>query len=293
MREKRKLDPKTKKSIAISIAVLIISTVLYLYETVYLGNDTSFGGGCEIHFLDVGQGDCTMIITEENTVVIDAGPNEFGKRAERYVSDYTDTVDYLILTHPHEDHIGGADELIESLDVKNVILSDATSDTVVFSTLLDTIENSSCNVIKANVGDEYRAGDIKLTILAPFFEFTDYNDYSIVTKVEYGNICAMVTGDAEKHSESEMVKRYGMLGLRADILKMGHHGSSTSNTIRFLDAVSPRYAVIQCGEGNVYGHPHRETLEKLKSRRISYYRTDLDGNVVFTTDGKEISVKNQ
>ena len=293
MKQRRVLDERTKISIAVSLAVLIISSVLYLYEVVCLGNDTSFSGDCEMHFVDVGQGDCTLIITEDNAVLIDAGPNEYADRAERYVSSYTDTIDYFILTHPHEDHIGGADEILRSVRVENVILSDASSDTLAFTRMLDAIEESGCNVIEASVNDTFTAGDIKLTILSPMGNFTDYNDYSIVTRVDYGKTSAIITGDVEHNSESLMVSRYGMFGLDADILQIAHHGSSTSNSEAFIDAVSPEFAVIQCGEGNTYGHPHRETLKKLNDRNISYYRTDEDGNVVFVSDGREVTLKGQ
>jgi len=278
--------------IGASVIAVILCTV-YILDIIFGFGAKKLDGECEFHFIDVGQGDCTMIITDKNVVVIDAGPNDSAEDTQEYISEYTDKIDYLILTHPHEDHIGGADEILDNIKVKNVIMSDAASETYTFNVLLDAIERSGCNIIEGKAGDTYSAGDIKMTILAPISTFTDMNDYSLVTKVEYKNTSAMITGDVEVHSEELIVAEYSAKALKADILKMGHHGSSTSNSAAFLDSVDPSYAVFTCGKDNSYGHPHREVLKKVKDRSITYYRTDEDGSVVFHSDGEKIEFSTQ
>lgn len=293
MREYKKQKGIPKRvTVIISSILAAVFAILYVYDMLlglFIGPDT---GECEFHFVDVGQGDCAMIITEDTTVVIDAGPQDHAKSTERYISRYTDTIDYLILTHPHEDHIGGADELIESVIVKNIIMSDAYTDTATFSTLLDAIEAADINVIESESADVYSVGDIDITILAPIDDFTDHNDYSIVAKVEFGNTSAIITGDAEQHAEGLIINNFDGSVLNADILKLGHHGSYTSNSDEFLKIVSPRYAVITCGVDNEYGHPHIEILDKLEKFGIDYFRTDEDGHIVFRSNGIDLEVIN-
>ena len=148
-------------------------------------------------------------------------------------------------------------------------------------------------MIQGVAGDSYTAGEIEFTILSPLTKFRDYNDYSLVTKVEFGNTSAIITGDVETHSEKDMLDKYSFLELKADILQMGHHGSYTSNSTEFVKTVDPEYAVIPCGVDNEYGHPHRETLEKLQKYEITYFRTDEDGSIVFSSDGKNVEYKDQ
>ena len=172
-----------------------------------------------------------------------------------------------------------------------MLLTDASTDTYTFTRLLDAIEEKEIAVKQAAAGDVMSAGDMDITVLAPLGEFDNYNNYSMVVRIDYGNVSALVTGDAEKASENLMLEKWGEKELSADVLKLGHHGSSTSTGKRFLDAVSPSWAVISCGEDNSYGHPHRETLALLDDFGIPYVRTDKTGTAVFVTDGKSIALK--
>lgn len=274
------------------ITVIAVIFVLALFVRQELSNKSSQaeipGGVCEFHFVDVGQGDCSLFVTEDSAVLIDAGPKSAGEKTAEYVSQHAEAVEYFILTHPDEDHIGGAVSVINSVKVDNIIMSDAVKDTYVFNSLLDAIENSEINIIRAVPGSEYRAGEMKIAVLAPIGEFDDYNDYSVVTRIEYGATSAIVTGDAEKGSEKLMTEKYGS-ALRSDVLKLAHHGSSTSTGEEFFRAVSPQYAVISCGKDNSYGHPHGETLELLNKYGVKYYRTDLEGSIVFVSDGENVT----
>ncbi len=294
MRDYRR-QKRIPKRVAVIVGAIaaVAFVILYIYDMLFGLFIRPDEGECEFHFVDVGQGDCAMIITKDTTVVVDTGPQDHADSTERYIRRYTDTIDYLILTHPHEDHIGGSDELIESINVKNIIMSDATTDTVTYSNLLNAIEEADVNVIEAQSADKYSAGDIDITILAPNSEFTDYNDYSIVVKVEFGNTSTIITGDVEEHAERLILEKFESNVLETDILKLGHHGSYTSNTDDFLDVLSPEYAVITCGIDNEYGHPHIETLERLELHGIEYFRTDENGHIVFRSDGKALEVLHQ
>ena len=272
-------------------ALVCVAAVLFAWEAVSGRITQEIDGKCEFHFIDVGQGDCSMFITDGAAVAVDAGTSESSASLAAYISGYTDTLDYLILTHPHEDHIGGAAAIINTVDVKCVLLTDASTDTYTFTRLLDAIEEKEIAVKQAAAGDVISAGDMDITVLAPLGEFDNYNNYSMVVRIDYGNVSALVTGDAEKASENLMLEKWGEKELSADVLKLGHHGSSTSTGKRFLDAVSPSWAVISCGEDNSYGHPHRETLALLDDFGIPYVRTDKTGTAVFVTDGKSIALK--
>lgn len=243
------------------------------------------------HFIDVGQGDGTLILSEKGSVLIDAGPGDHTLSTVEYIGTLTDTIDIMILTHPHEDHIGAAYEIINTVDVNTVIMPDASSNTATFTKLLDAIEKNGCNVIEAKAGDMYNSGEIQIELFGPVMKDDEnLNNVSIFTKITTGEITAMFTGDAEKEAENELLKKYSKDQLDADIFQVGHHGSSTSNSIKLLKAVTPDIAVISCSDDNTYGHPHKETLDNLQEFGINVYRTDTMGSVVITTDGKNIGV---
>ena len=252
-------------------------------------------GELAVHFLDVDQGDAILIIDGNKTMMIDTGdwPNdEYKKYMLDYIKDLGITViDYLILTHPDADHIGGAPEVINTFEVKNCIMPDCTKTTSVFTRTLTALEDRNVNVLLPIVGDEYTLNEAKIRILAPIGEsYKDTNDYSVVFRLQYGERSILFTGDAEQMSESEMVARYKASDLDADVLKVGHHGSRTSTSEAFLQLVDPDYAVISCGVGNSYGHPHDPVIARLNNREIEIYRTDEDGTIVLLTDGKTVSL---
>lgn len=250
-------------------------------------------GTMDIHFIDVGQADAILVIDGGKVMLVDTG--DTGRKSRDALVAYLENmnitkIDYLILTHPDADHIGGAPTVIETFDVESCIMPNAVKDTVIYENTLYALENGQVNVIEAVSGDVYTLDGAQFKVLAPNSEeYEDWNDYSVVIKLVFGESSIMLTGDAHVESESEILAKYDESELDCDVLKAGHHGSRTSTGDAFLAAVSPDYVVISCGEGNSYGHPHSETLDKLEEANIPIYRTDLLGTVVLHTDGETIT----
>lgn len=254
-------------------------------------DDTPVDGSKLIaHFIDVGQGDSTLLESNGEFVLIDAGERDYGGRVVDYIeSRGCSELKYIIATHPDSDHVGGLKTVIETIDAENFITCETDKSTSTWLNVLKAVDEYDLNYIDAVAGETYSFGDASFTVLAPLSKSYDsYNNYSVVIKAEYGDIRFLLTGDAEKESEQEML-RAGE-DLSADVLKCGHHGSSTSTTDAFLSAVHPAFAIISCGANNDYGHPHKETVAKLNSRGVAYYRTDISGTIIAATDGKGLSI---
>ncbi|MCT4605668.1 MAG: MBL fold metallo-hydrolase [Marinisporobacter sp.] len=260
-----------------------------LKETVASERIAEVKGDLKIHFIDVGQADSILIKNGESTMLIDAGNNGDADLVVNYLKNQgINQLDYVIGTHPHEDHIGGLDAVINNFDIGKVYMPKVTHTSKTFKDVITAIKKKGLKITNPTVGGIIPLGDAKGVILAPNSkEYKDYNDYSIVLKLTYGNTSFLFTGDAEGLSEKEMMRNG--LDLSADVLKLGHHGSHSSTTIDFLNKVNPKYAVIMTEIGNDYGHPHKETMDKLKNKNIPVYRTDESGNIVATSDGNKIS----
>ena len=222
-------------------------------------------------------------------MLIDAGNNDDEDILKSYLGNLGITeFKYVVGTHAHEDHIGSLDYIMNSFKVGKIYFPNATATTKTFENLVKAVKNKGMKFTEPKVGETFNIGDAKSTILAPNgTSYEDANNYSIVIKLEYGNNSFLLTGDAEDVSEKEMLNKG--LNLKADVLKAGHHGSSSSSTEEFLNAVNPKYAVISVGKDNDYGHPHKETLQKFSSRGIKVYRTDESGTIVATSDGNNIT----
>ena len=242
-----------------------------------------------VHFIDVGQGDSVLLESDDEFVLIDAGERDYGDKVLSYIEDRgADELKYVIATHPHSDHVGGMRTVLDGIDAENFITTETDCATYTWTKLLAKVDSLDINYIDAVVGDSYTFGDASFTVLGPLSDhYSGYNNYSVVVKVECGDISFMLTGDAEKESEYEIVQSGA--DLSADVLKCGHHGSSTSTTAKFLKAVNPSYAVISCGKSNEYGHPHKETMKKLNTLGCDIFRTDEMGTVVAFTDGKSLT----
>ncbi len=253
-----------------------------IYTTVGLNDEL------RVSFIDVGQGDSEFIeLPNGETMLIDAGTNETGKNVVDYIKSlgYT-SINYVVGTHPHEDHIGGLDDVIKTFDIGSIYMPKITADTKTFEDVLDAAESKNLMINTAKSGVSIMdTEDLSVKFLAPTLDsYENTNDYSAVVKVVYGDTSYLFTGDAEEFSESLITD-----DVNADVLKVGHHGSSTSTSTEFLKKVSPTSAVISCGKGNSYGHPHSETLQKLADMGTAVYRTDELGTIVSVSDGKTIN----
>ena len=252
-------------------------------------------GECTIHFIDIGQGDAALIITDVGSVLVDAGPSDSAGKLLEYVKRYTKTVDWLVLTHPHEDHIGGASRVLDGIPVSHVLMTGTVSDTPTYAGLLDALEKSDAEVVEAAPGYAFTLGTSTFTVLAPVTGTTyeETNDTSIVLRLEVSGIRALFTGDIGEAAEGDLLASYPAEDLVADLLKVGHHGSSTSTTEAFLAAVRPKYAAVSCGSGNDYGHPHTATLNRLAAHGVTVCRTDVSGTLVATVKAGKITWKTE
>ena len=293
---KRKKKSQAKGIVTAVVVLIAVIAGLFFGKDAILGgltdkpSDPASGGEVQFHFIDVGQGDAALIRTEKGDILIDAGTNSSEDELKAYLDRLGVTdIEYAVFTHPHEDHIGGADMVLNTYNVKNVVLPDATSTSKTFERMMDAIEAEKCGVIEATPDKTFKVGELTCTILAPIStSYTETNDYSVVIRADYGETSVLFTGDAETHSESEMLERYRFKGLLdCDILKAGHHGSDTSSSQAFLDAVTPVYAVISVGEGNTYDHPKPEILARYEAMKAEILRTDKEGDIVFTSTGGE------
>lgn len=250
-------------------------------------------GTVQVQFLDVGQADCSLItLPNGGHMLIDAGGNATAQDVADYLKGRGITrLDYVIGTHPHEDHIGGLDVVIENFEIGELYLpriaDDQTPTTKTYEDVLDAAAEKGLRIHAGKGGETLiREEGLTVELLAPnSSRYEGLNSYSIVAKLTFGECSFLFMGDAEEDSEREILERYAV---SADVLKVGHHGSSTSTCREFLSAVSPRYAVISCGRDNSYGHPHQETVEALKNRSVEVYRTDQDGTVTVDCDGKAL-----
>lgn len=248
-----------------------------------------------VHFIDVGQGDCIFVQTPDGeNMIIDGGE----KGNEDVIIPYlqskgVETLHYVVATHPHSDHIGSLDNVIDAFTVQNVVMprlsKNNTPTTKVYKDFLTSVKKSGAKVTAATVGLTFSVGEATCTVLSPKEQSDDMNNMSVVLRLDYGENSFLFTGDAETPVEKQMMQGEYASYLDVDVLKLGHHGSSTSSGKTFLNAASPAYCVISCGVGNDYGHPHKETMDKLSKMNTTVLRTDEMGTVRVFSDGHKIS----
>ncbi len=243
----------------------------------------------EVHFIDVGQGDATLILCGGHAMLIDAGDNDKGTLVQSYLrSQAVENLDYVIGTHPDADHIGGLDVVLYKFDCETVILPDIDSDTKTYEDVLAAMSEKDYAVTRPVVGQTYALGDAEFTIVAPNRDYgNDKNDWSVGVLVQNGENRFLFTGDAGEDAEKDMLANG--IDLSADVYKVAHHGSDTGTSEAFLEAVAPDWAVISVGEDNSYGHPDAQVLNELRSAGVSVFRTDEQGTIVAVSDGIEIT----
>lgn len=253
------------------------------------GNVSQSGSDMEVHFIDVGQGDSTLIKAGDHAMLIDAGDNSEGTAVQSYMnSQNVEKLDYVIGTHPDADHIGGLDVVIYKFDCKKVFMPDIASDTKTYDDVIQALKSKNQKTQVPKLGKTYSLGDATFTVIAPVKEYgNETNNWSIGIVLQYGENRFLFTGDAEKEAEDDILDKGE--DISADVYKASHHGSKTGSSDDFLDKVNPEYAVISCGEGNKYGHPSAQTLNNFRSRGIKTFRTDNQGTIVAYSDGKNIT----
>ena len=275
-----------KKSQNIFILILAILSIFLVKELLKNKNTSVNPNEIKVHFIDVGQGDAALIQGNNKNLLIDSGSkSEKNKLLEYLDSIYIPEFDYVIATHPHEDHIGNMSYIINNYKIRNFYSPKVENNTTSFENMVESLsrKNIKIKVLKANNKSISLGENTLVEILSPNLDkYDDLNNYSPIVKVTYGNISFLFTGDAEEYVEEEVIN--SPFNLKSDILKIGHHGSSSSTSKNFLEKVNPNIAIISVGKDNSYGHPTKETLEKLKDTTI--YRTDINGSIVITSDGK-------
>ncbi len=288
-----------KKLIAFLVLIIILCSTLTACDFPLFGNRHIIKSdlladeiGLRAHFIDVGQGDCILLESEGRFALVDAGEYSEKDTVVSYLCSMgVDSIDYVISTHPHSDHCGSLSEVIRNFDCDMLMTPETNNDSQVFDYVLDAADERGVKVHSPDKGDTYTLGSSSITILSPDKNsvYSSLNDYSLVCKVQYGNTSLLLTGDAEKVVEDELLREGA--DIKADVLKCGHHGSSTGNTLPFIMAVNPAAAIITCGKDNDYGHPHKETLENLGILDIPIWRTDESSTIIIMSDGDNISIQ--
>lgn len=286
-----------RKAQVITIIVFgLIALGSYLFGNDFISNKEigPVTGQLEVSYLDVGQGDAIYVKVNDYDILIDAGPrsdveNLMSQLEEKNIDDF----EIVIATHPHEDHIGGMTDVLKKYNVENFYMPKVSNTTKTFEYMINSISNQGLKIKTIKDGTSIDLGSgARIDVYSPIDDaYDDFNDYSPIMKLTYGETKLMFTGDAEELAEKQVLEKYTSSELKSDVLKFGHHGSSTSSSEEFLNAVSPTYGVISCGLDNKYGHPHKETLEKIKNHNIETYRTDTQGQIQLTSDGKNIVFK--
>lgn len=247
----------------------------------------------ELHFIDVGQADSILIkSSNDKTMLVDAGDSKDFKKIDDYLTRQgIEEIDVLVATHPHHDHIGSMDKILNHYKVKTLIMPEIKHNTKFFKALQKTIEKQNVVVQYPEDGLKFRLGfGIKAEILGPIKEkYKEINDYSVILRIVHGKNTFLLMGDAGKAAEKQLIKKYPKK-LKADFIKIAHHGANTSTSSVFLQKVKPKYAVISAGKRNRFGYPSNEVLNKLEQAKIEVYRTDRLGTIVVNSDGKSISI---
>ena len=228
-----------------------------------------------VYCLDVGQGDSILITNNNKTMLIDASTNEMGNRVVKYLNDLgIKKIDYLVGTHPHEDHIGGLDNVIKNFDIGTIYMPNVVATTKTFEEVIDAISAKKLKVTSPKTGDKFTVGNAECEVMSIRNDKDDYNNCSIVIKMDFNNVSYLFTGDAEESVESS--RKWPHI----DVLKVRHHGSNTSSSKNFLEQIKPEVALISVGQGNTYGPPTQATLKRLSNIGAKIYRTDENGTIL-------------
>jgi competence protein ComEC len=307
----RKAAPKKQPRSLSGVAVLIIVIAAFFGFGSYLERQSEAAADVvakaaanvgasvmEVNFIDVGQGDSTLITDGTHSILIDAGETEYADTVASFIENKgIKKLDLVIATHPHSDHLGGLPGVLLKIPADEIIIpkipDDKTPTTKIYETFLDTADTGDIPLRETFAGDSFDVGDIHFDVLSPEknADYDDLNDYSTVIMLTYGDTRWLFTGDAEKPAEKDLLG--SGVNLSADVLSVGHHGSANSSTADFLAEIEPQIAVISCGRDNDYGHPTDEALTRLGLYTERIYRTDISGTITLKTNGETIGVGNK
>ena len=317
MARRRKRRSSLRKAPIVVTILLLLAVVAFLlfnygekwfgisfFETEETGGTAQQPGDeVQFHFIDVGQGDAILITTPEGNMLIDSGDlsSDSQKKLDKYLkSQNIEGFEYVVFTHTDADHIGSGDIIVNNYDVKTVIMPDYQATTKVYNRLVNAIEKHNVDLVLIGEDEDcekpgytFKLGPITHTVMAPTQDFDDANEMSVVIKSVYGETSVLLTGDAEIKSEKAMLGVYTDGELDVDILKAGHHGSSSSTSQSFMNATTPEVTIISCGEGNKYGHPHKVVMDRLEKAAITVYRTDTQGTIIVKTDGVTYTIETE
>ncbi|MDD6703387.1 MAG: ComEC/Rec2 family competence protein [Clostridiaceae bacterium] len=298
--KKRKNNTKLISGVVIFIiAVLAFAGSRLIKEPETLFEDTglrnyqqSESNMMYVDFIDVGQGNCTLVHMDDTAILVDSGEVGAAQTVISYIKNLgIDELDCVLVTHPHSDHMGAMTKILYEFEIKDLIMPEIPEDIIptnsTYEKFLTAVSDNAENVIPAEAGMTYSYGEMNLEILAPLHGYDNLNDMSAVSRVSFGETSVMFMGDASTAVENDLLKTGK--DFSADIINIGHHGSKTASSQKWLEAVNPGFAVICCGAGNEYGHPHSVVTERLDNIGIEYYRTDLNGTVVFQSNSKEFT----
>ncbi|MFR1759707.1 MAG: ComEC/Rec2 family competence protein, partial [Christensenellaceae bacterium] len=281
------------KRLASAAAVVVALVAAWIWgggdSTPAVQRPEAGGQAMTVRFIDVGQGASTLVSMGDTHILIDAGENDQGDKVVEQLKAWgVDRLALAIGTHPHSDHIGGMDDVLNAFEVEAYMMPEVAHASKTYESVLQALEENEIPVTYPQAGDSLELGGMRLTVLGPEqVEEDDLNNCSLVSRVDsaYGSV--LIPGDCERQAEETMLK--GNRPLKADVLQLAHHGSSTSNTEAFLKAVDPKWVVIPVGEGNSYGHPHDEILQRVEELGCKAYRTDWNGTVTCVMDEEGIA----
>lgn len=304
-----KLKKNQKKTLAYIIVVSIAISIFFVLDKTNISSiseikntlgaidgvkpaDSDFA----VYYLDVGQSDCTIVVCNNEVLMIDCGTfNQLNTIRQSLHTLNIDTIDYMVITHQHDDHMGSAAEIMNDWDVENFIMPRLTQSNNVLSktynVLINTVDSKNINKIPAQDCKNFMLGEALVEILSPTEQSNNLNNMSVVLKITYGNTEFLFQGDAEAKIENDLLR--SGYDIDIDVLKSGHHGSNTSSNEKYLEATSPKFAIVSSGASNNYGHPNGNVLERLESDDIPTFVTSLDGDITVTSDGEKIFVTTQ